>query len=52
MPPFLPGQDEVRWTQDAPPPTDPWKRGGAIGAWMLSPAQVDVLDPKPENPKP
>ena len=38
---------EIRWAQDVPPPTDPWKWGGAIGAWILSPAQVDVLNPKP-----
>ena len=48
-----------RWAQDAPPPTDPWKWGGAIGAWILSPAQEDTLiltnlnpiNPKPLNPK-
>ena len=37
-------------------PTDPWKWGGAIGAWILSPAQVDALNPKPRpsshKPKP
>ena len=38
---------EFRWAQDVPPPTDPCKWGGAIGAWILSPAQEDVLDPKP-----
>ena len=42
---------EVRWAQDVPPPTDP---SGAIGAWLLSPAQVDALNPKSStlNPKP
>ena len=24
---------------------DPWKWGGANGAWILSPAQVDALQP-------
>ena len=38
---------EVRRAQDVPPPTDPWKWGGAIGAWILGPAQVDALSPKP-----
>ena len=33
-------------TWDVPPPTDPWKWGGAIGAWILGPAQVDALSPK------
>ena len=47
---------QFRWLlgkQDVPPPTDPWKWGGAIGAWIHSPAQVDVLNPKTEilNPK-
>ena len=35
------------YAQDVPPPTDPWKWGGAIGAWILSPAQADALNPKP-----
>ena len=37
------------WAQDVPPPTDPWKWGGAIGAWVFSPAQVDALNLKPET---
>ena len=43
---FLGNIHKVRWAQDVPPPTDPWKWGGAIGAWILSPAQVDALNPK------
>ena len=43
---FLSNIHEVRWAQDVPPPTDPWKWGDAIGAWMLSAAQVDALNPK------
>ena len=39
--------NKVRCAQDVPPPTDPWKWGGAIGAWILSPAQEDTLNPKP-----
>ena len=38
--------NKVRCAQDVPPPTDPWKWGGAIGAWILSPAQEDTLNPK------
>ena len=44
---FLSNINEVRCAQDVPPPTDPWKWGGAIGAWILSPAQADALNPKP-----
>ena len=43
---FLGNIHEVRWAQNVPPPTDPWKWGGAIGAWILSIAQVDALNPK------
>ena len=44
---FLGNIHEVRWAQDVLPPTDAWKWGGAIGAGILSPAQVDTLNPKP-----
>ena len=42
---------QVRWAQDVPPPTDPWKWGGAIGARKLSPVQVNALNPKTLNPR-
>ena len=44
---FLSNIHEFRWAQDAPPPADPWKWGGAIGPWILSAAQEDALNPKP-----
>ena len=40
-----------RWVQDAQPPTDPREWGGAIGAWIFSPAQAD-LKVQTRNPKP
>ena len=44
---FLGNIHETCWVQDVPPLPDHWKWGGAIGAWILSPAQVDALNPKP-----
>ena len=44
---LLHNSNEFRRAQDVQPPTDPWKWGGAIGAWILGPAQEDALNPKP-----